>query len=84
MGSLWMQLLLQFLTNIFETLQVFLSWSEDMHAFLARLSYAQDELLRSLLVCRPSMRPSVLPLTFSYDFSEAAEPILLKFHMEPP
>ena len=28
---------------------------------------------------------SVRPLTFSNDFSsEAAEPILLKFHMEPP
>ena len=27
----------------------------------------------------------VRPLTFSNDFSsEAAEPILLKFHMEPP
>ena len=31
MGSLWMQLLLQFLTNLFETLQAFLSWSEDVH-----------------------------------------------------
>ena len=27
---------------------------------------------------------SVRPLTFSKDFSEAAEPILLKFYMEPP
>ena len=28
---------------------------------------------------------SVCPLTFSNDFSsEAAEPILLKFHVEPP
>ena len=34
---------------------------------------------------RGSVRPSVRPLTFSNDFSsEAAEPILLKFHMEPP
>ena len=34
---------------------------------------------------RPCVRPSVRPLTFSNDFSsEAAEPILLKFHMEPP
>ena len=33
---------------------------------------------------RPSIRPSVRPLTFSNNFSsEAAEPILLKFHMEP-
>ena len=32
-----------------------------------------------------SVRLSVLLLTFSNDFSsEAAEPILLKFHMEPP
>ena len=31
MGSLWTQLLLQFLTDLFETLQVFLSWSEDVH-----------------------------------------------------
>ena len=49
--------------------------------FLAHLSYAQDELLWSLFIRRPCVRP----LTFSYDFSsEAAEPILLKFHMEPP
>ena len=53
--------------------------------FLAHLSSAQDELLWSLFVRRPSVRPSVRPLTFSNDFSsEAAEPILLKFHMEPP
>ena len=60
---------------------------------LAHLSSAQDELLWSLFVRRPSVcssvrasvRPSVRPLTFSNDFSsEAAEPILLKFHMEPP
>ena len=49
--------------------------------FLAHLSYAQDELLWSLFVCRPSVRP----LTFSNNFSsEAPEPILLKFYMEPP
>ena len=31
------------------------------------------------------VRPCVRPLSFSNDFSsEAAEPILLKFHMEPP
>ena len=49
--------------------------------FLAHLSYAQDELLWSLFICGPCVRP----LIFSYDFSsEAAEPILLKFHMEPP
>ena len=49
--------------------------------FLAHLSSAQDELLWSLFVRRPSVRL----LTFSNDFSsEAAEPILLKFHMEPP
>ena len=48
---------------------------------LAHLSYAQDELLWSLFVRRLSVRP----LTFSNDFSsEAAEPVLLKFHMEPP
>ena len=29
--------------------------------------------------CPPSVRPSV-----SNDFSEAAEPVLFKFHMEPP
>ena len=61
--------------------------------FLAHLSYAQDELLWSLFVRRPSVRPCVRPsarpcvrpLTFSNDFSsEAPEPILLKFHMEPP
>ena len=52
---------------------------------LAHLSYAQDELLWSLLVHRLSVRASVHLLTFSNDFSsEATEPILLKFHMEPP
>ena len=37
-------------------------------------------------VARPSVRPSVVrPLTFSNDFSsEAAEPVLLRFHIEPP
>ena len=34
MGSLWTQLLLQFLIDLFETLQVFLSWSEDVHLVL--------------------------------------------------
>ena len=49
--------------------------------FLAHLSSAQDELLWSLFVHCPCVRP----LTFSNDFSsETAEPILLKFHMEPP
>ena len=30
-GTLFAQLLLQFYTDCFETLQVFLSWSEDVH-----------------------------------------------------
>ena len=30
-GTLYMQLLLQFYANSFDTLQVFRSWSEDMH-----------------------------------------------------
>ena len=34
MGTLWTQLLLQFLTDLFETLPVFLSWSEDVHLVL--------------------------------------------------
>ena len=39
-GTLWAQLLLKFWTNPFETLQVFLSWSEDMHViFTESLSY---------------------------------------------
>ena len=55
------------------------------YSFLAHLSSAQDELLWSLFVRRPSVRPCVRPLTFSNDFSsETAEPILLKFHVEPP
>ena len=33
-----------------------------------------------ITVCPSCIRP----LTFSNDFSEAAEPILHKFHMEPP
>ena len=54
--------------------------------FLAHLSSAQDELCDHFSsIVRPSVRPCVSPLTFSNDFStEAAEPILLKFHMEPP
>ena len=37
----------------------------------------------SSVVC-PSVRASVRPLTFSNDFSsEAAEPVSLKFHLEP-
>ena len=51
--------------------------------FLARLSYAQDELLWSFFVRRPSIlpsvRPSVRPLTFSNNFSEAAEPVYSNF-----
>ena len=51
-----------------------------LNLFLAHLGSAQDELLWSLFV-----RPCVRQLTFSNDFSsETAEPILLKFHMEPP
>ena len=59
-------------------------YKNDMSAFLAHLSYAQDELLWSLFVRRPSVRAcaSIRPLTFSNDFSsEALEPILLKFLM---
>ena len=43
-------------------------------------------LLAHLIIFRPSsVRPPVRPLTFSNDFSsEASEPILLKFNMEPP
>ena len=39
MGSLWRQLLLQFLIDLFETLQVFLSWSEDVHVVLGLSFY---------------------------------------------
>ena len=46
--------------------------------FLAHLSSAQDELLWSLFARRPSVN------IFKDFFSETAEPILLKFHMEPP
>ena len=31
MGSLWVQLLLQFSTKLFETFKVFLSWSQGVH-----------------------------------------------------
>ena len=40
--------------------------------FLAHLSYAQDELLWSLFVRRPSVCPFVRPLAFSDDFSSEA------------
>ena len=39
MGSLWTQLLLQFLTVLFETLQAFLSWSKDVHLVLGLSCY---------------------------------------------
>ena len=41
MGSLWMQLLLQFFTDLFEILQdlVLLSWSEDVHLVLGLSSH---------------------------------------------
>ena len=39
MGNLWAQLLLQFYTKLFETLQVLLSWSEDVHVLLGLLSH---------------------------------------------
>ena len=48
---------------------------------MLKMSYS-DHFLFAL---RPSVCPSLHPLTFSNDFSsEAAEPVLLKFHMEPP
>ena len=45
MGSLWTQLLLQFLTDLFETLRVFLSWSEDVHLILGLSSHYFCQLL---------------------------------------
>ena len=39
-GTFWAQLLLPFWTDPFETLQVFKSWSEDMHvSFTESLSF---------------------------------------------
>ena len=42
MGTLCAQLLLQFYANLFETLQVFLSWSED--------AYGLDIILRLVFI----------------------------------
>ena len=76
--------------NMLVTKQRETKWNDETFIFfLAHLSSAQDELLWSLFVrcpsIRPSVRPCVRPLKFSNDFSsETAEPILLKFHMEPP
>ena len=39
MGNLWAQLLLQFYTHLYEILQVFLSWSEDVHVVLGFSSH---------------------------------------------
>ena len=39
MSSLQIQLLLQFLTGLFETLQAFLSWSKDLHLVLGLSCY---------------------------------------------
>ena len=48
---------------------------------MLRMSYS----VHFLSLVRLSMCVSVYLLTFSNDFSsESAEPILLKFHMEPP
>ena len=61
-------------------MMMIMTWIANL-LFLAHLSYAQDELLWSLFVCHPSVHL----LTFLNHFSsEAPEPILLKFHMEPP
>ena len=38
-GSLWAQLLLQFNTDLFEILKVFLSWSEDVHVIMGLSSH---------------------------------------------
>ena len=46
MGILCTQLLLQFYVNRFQTLQVFLSWSEDMHVVWI---YSSDQFF-SLLI----------------------------------
>ena len=34
LGTLWAQLLLQFSTDCFETLQMFSAWNEDVHVVL--------------------------------------------------
>ena len=95
---MWIPLLIWSMTVFMEvknfTIQEMVDLSQNLKDkifffLLAHLSSAQDELLWSLSVRRPSVRPSVRgcvhSLTFSNDFSsEAAEPILLKFHMEPP
>ena len=39
MDNLWAQLLLQFYTKLFETLQVFLLWSEDVHVLWGLSTY---------------------------------------------
>ena len=36
MGPLWAQLLLQFSTDCFETLQMFSAWNEDVHVVLVQ------------------------------------------------
>ena len=36
LGTLWAQLLLQFSTDCFETLQVFSAWNEDVHVVLVK------------------------------------------------
>ena len=47
MGTLCAQLLLQFYANLFQTLQVFLSWSEDMHVVW---KYSSDHFFSLLIV----------------------------------
>ena len=55
-GILCMELLLQFFSDCFETLQVFRSWSEDVHIVLATSSdyllsfFSQNKLLRPKLM----------------------------------
>ena len=68
MGSLWTQLLLQFLTNLFETLQVFLSLSED--TFCQRFPLFQLSFFPGQITIRIDTLWAQLLLEFSTDHFE--------------
>ena len=52
MGTLWAQLLLQFSTDCFETLQMLSAWNEDVHVVLVKYF---DYFFSLFLLCELSL-----------------------------
>ena len=84
MGVLWAQLLLQFFTDLFETLQTFSSWCEDVHVVwiwlleyflslfpLCELSHFSTSVYRQWVPCERNSSYSFIPI-----FSKLCTPFL--------